>query len=581
MTHFSSGLLIGAALVASAVGCTGSVIGTGTPSPMGGGNPGTGSGGNPGTGSGGNPGMVGGGSGGSGPAVTPPGGAQPVPHMHRLTSSQFANSVRDLFGSGVPIGALDPDQPTDGFVSIGSSEIVSSASGVGLYEAAADAAAAWLVADAARMTAALSCVPRTTSDTMCASQAISSLGRRAYRRPLTTDETSRLVTLATTLAAQPGGTMALGMQYALSAILQSPSFLYRAELGTPSPNDGGRLKYDGYEMASRLASTLWNTIPDDALLDAVSKDGALTTADSVTAQAKRMLADPRARQGLTAFVHDLYALYNLQDAQPDPAVFPTFTPTLRAAMQTELEMRIDDMVFGARGDFLSLFDTRTTFVNNELATHYGLPTAATDGFRKVEIPASSPRAGILGSGAILAGLAMPQRTAPTRRGKFIREAVLCQTVPPPPSDVVPMLPPPTDPSDTMRKRLSQHVVSPSCASCHSLIDPLGFGLENFDAVGKYRSLENGKPVDATGQLDGVPFDGLAQMGEALRHAPVTGPCFVSKLYMNAQSRAAGGRDATALEKLAADFAASGNKVDQLLLNLVASEAFRFVEPSKP
>jgi hypothetical protein len=371
------------------------------------------------------------------------------------------------------------------------------------------------------------------------------------------------------------------MQAALSAILQSPNFLYRVELGAPSAADGGRLKYDSYEMASRLASTLWNTVPDNALLDAAGKNGGLATPDSVVAQAKRMLADPRAHQGLTAFVDDLYALHNLEDAQPDPMTFPTFTPALRAAMQTELEMRVDDMVFGSRGDFLSLFDSKTTFVNNELAKHYGLPTAATDGFRKVEIPADSPRAGILGSGAILAGLAMPQRTAPTRRGKFVREAVLCQTIPPPPSNVVPMLPPPTDPSDTMRQRLSQHRVNVSCSSCHSLIDPLGFGLENFDAVGKYRSLENGKPVDATGELDGEKFDGLAQMGTALRHAAVTGPCFVSKLYMNAQSRMAGERDAAILDKLAADFAASGNKADQLITNLVSSEPFRFVQPTKP
>jgi Protein of unknown function (DUF1588)/Protein of unknown function (DUF1592)/Protein of unknown function (DUF1585) len=325
---------------------------------------------------------------------------------------------------------------------------------------------------------------------------------------------------------------------------------------------------------------LWNSLPDTTLLDAAGKDG-LSNADGVTAQARRMLADPRAHQGLAAFVDDLYALHYLQDAQPDATMFPTFTPTLRAAMQTELEMRIDDMVFGTRGDFLSLFDSKTTFVNNELAKHYGLPTAASDGFHKVDFPADSPRAGLLGSGAILAGLALPQRTAPTRRGKFIREAVLCQTIPPPPSNVVPMLPPPTDPNETMRQRLSEHRVNASCASCHSLIDPLGFGLENFDAVGQYRTLEKGKPVDATGDLDGAKFDGLEQMGSVLRHADITGPCFVGKLYMNAQNRMAGDRDSIILDKLASDFAASGNKADQLLINLVTSEAFRFVEPTNP
>jgi hypothetical protein len=465
-------------------------------------------------------------------------------------------------------------------VSIGSSEIVSSASGVGLYEGAANAAAAWLVADPARMSAALACVPKAATDTACASQAIAALGLRAYRRPLSTDETNRLVTLATTLAGQPGGTMAIGMQYALGAIIQSPNFLYRVELGAPSAADGGRLKYNSYEMASRLASTLWNTVPDSMLLDAAGKDS-LSSADGVTAQAKRMLADPRTRLGLAAFVDDLYALHNLHDAQPDPTLFPTFTPTLRTAMQTELEMRINDMVFNTRGDFLSLLDSKTTFVNDELATHYGLPTTGSTDFRKVDLPADSPRAGILGSGAILAGLALPERTAPTRRGKFVRETMLCQTIPPPPSNVVPVLPPPTDPTETMRNRLSQHRTAASCNACHSLIDPLGFGLENFDAVGKYRSLENGHPVDATGDLDGAKFDGLAQMGTVLRNAAISGPCFVGKLYMNAQSRDAVERDATILDKLATDFAAGGNKADQLLLSLVSSEPFRFVEPTKP
>ena len=573
MTQYSSRLLMGAALVAGwGFGCSGSIGRTGM-------SPG-GTGTSPPPGGGGNPGVVVGGTGGSGATATPPGGTQPMANMHRLTSSQYANSVTDLLGAGVPIGPLDPDQLTDGFVSIGSSSVVSSSSGVGLYEAAGDAAAAWLFADATRAAAALACVPKTATDTACASQAISALGLRAYRRPMTTDETTRLVTLATTLAGQTGGTMAIGMQYAVSAILQSPNFLYRVELGAPSAADGGRLKYNSYEMASRLASALWNTVPDSMLLDAAAKDS-LSSADGVTAQAKRMLGDPHTHLGLAAFIDDLYALHYLHDAQPDPMLFPTFTPTLRTAMQTELEMRVEDMVLTTRGDFLSLLDSKTTFVNDELATHYGLPTVGNSDFRKVDIPADSPRAGILGSGAILAGLALPERTAPTRRGKFIRETLLCQTIPPPPSNVVPQLPPTTDATETMRNRLSVHRAAASCAACHALTDPLGFGLENFDAVGKYRTLENGHPVDATGDLNGAKFDGLAQMGTVLRNAAVSGPCLVSKLYMHAQSRDAVDRDATILDKLATDFAASGNKADQLLLSLVSSEPFRFVEPTQP
>ena len=573
----------GALFAAGALGlaCTGNV-GTGSGGGAGGtagagngsgataGSPATGGTGTSGTGT----------SGGSGSSSSAGPNVEPVAHMHRITASQYANSVRDLLGSGAPIGPLDPDQLTDGFASIGSSSIVSSSSAAGLYEAAANAAAAWVFADPTRATAALACVPTTATDTTCISQAISALGQRAYRRPLTTDETNRLVTLATTLAGQPGGTITIGMQYAVSAILQSPNFLYRVELGAPSAADGGRTKYNSYEMASRLASTLWNTVPDTMLLDAAGKDS-LSTADGVQAQAQQMMADPHAQRGMAAFVDDLYAMQNLHNAQPDPTLFPTFTETLRSAMQTELEMRVTDMVFTTRGDYLSLLDNKTTFVNDELATLYGLPTAGSTAFRKVTIPADSPRAGILGTGALLAGLALPERTGPTKRGKFIRETLLCQLIPPPPSGVVPNLPPPTDPTETMRVRLTAHRAAPTCAPCHALMDPLGFGMENFDAIGKYRTLENTHTIDATGNLDAATFDGLEQMGTVLRNAAVSGPCFVSKVYMNAQSREAVQADAAILDTLASGFAASGNKADQLLLSLVSSDAFRFVEPNKP
>jgi hypothetical protein len=368
---------------------------------------------------------------GTGPTTTAPSGEEPVAHMHRLAASQYANSLRDLLGADVPVGTVDPDFSDDGFVTVGASSVSISPSGTGLYEAAATAASTWLFSDPARLKAALSCVPQTAADAACAKQALSALGQRAYRRPLTDDETTRMVTLANSIAGQSGSSMLIGMRHAVDMILQSPNFLYRVELGVPSSADGGRLKYSGFELASRLASTLWNTLPDQALLD-VAATQSLANADGVSAQAKRMLADPKAHQALSAFVDDLYALHFLHEAMPDPTVYPDFTPTLRQAMQTELELRVDDVVFGTPSDFLSLFDSKTTFVNDELAQHYGLPTTGSSVFHRVTIPADSPRAGILGSAAILTGLALPERTIPTRRGKFVRDALLCQIVPPPP-----------------------------------------------------------------------------------------------------------------------------------------------------
>src|SRR5882724_10129253 len=206
-----------------------------------------------------NPGSGTGGSGTGSTPPPPPGGAQPGATMHKLTASQYANSLRDLLGAAVPVGTVDPDFLDDGFLSVGASSVAISPSGTNLYEASATAATTWLFADPARLTAALACVPQTAADAACAKQALSTLGRRAYRRALTDDETNRLVTLATSVAGTTGGTMLIGMRHAVNMIVQSPNFLYRVELGAPSAADHGRLKYTSFEMASRLASTLWDT----------------------------------------------------------------------------------------------------------------------------------------------------------------------------------------------------------------------------------------------------------------------------------------------------------------------------------
>jgi hypothetical protein len=473
---------------------------------------------------------------------------------------------------------VEPDNIVEGFANVGASSVAMSPAGVGQYEAATGAATEYAFADATRAAAVLSCVPKSTMDTACATQALSAFGRRAFRRPLTDAETTRFLTLATTIGNKTGSNVLSGMRHAVWAILQSPSFLYRVELGTASATDGGRLKYTSFEMASRLASTLWNTVPDDTLLDAAAQD-TLLNPEGITAQAQRMIDSPKSRQALIAFTDDLYGTHHLNESTKDPSLFPAWTPTLRAAMQQELEQRVTDVVLDQRGDFLSLYDSKTGFVNDELARFYGLPAVATAGFQRVDFPADSPRVGLLGAGAILGAYALPQRTSPTQRGKFIAETLLCETIPPPPPGVPP-LPPMAGPDTTLRQRLSAHRAAAQCASCHGIMDPLGFGLENFDSVGMYRTTDNGQPIDATGSVEGASFNGLAEMSTVLRNQLVAGPCVVSKIYINALGRAAIDVDGPALNALAKQFASSKNRVDQLLVNLVSSEAFRFVEPIK-
>ncbi|HWO13906.1 MAG TPA: DUF1592 domain-containing protein [Polyangiaceae bacterium] len=501
--------------------------------------------------------------------------------LHRLTRSELVHSLQDLLGADVPIGELEPDVLVGGFSAIGASSVAVSPAGVGLHEQEVLDATGFLFADPARVSALLPCVPAGTADSECTSRIVAQFGRRAFRRPLTDDEVQRFAGLAATIGAAPGAGELLGLRYALAAILQSPSFIYRVELGEPSAADGGRLKYTDFEMASRLAATLWDSVPDDALLDAAAA-GALTTADGLESQADRLLADPRAQRSIAVFTTELFGVSHLEQAEKDDTLFPTWRASLKSAMREELERRVLDMVFVQRGDFLSLYEDRKTFVNDDLAQFYGLPASGQPGFYPAEFPPESKRAGLLGAGAVLASHGLPQRNSPTARGKFVSEMVLCRSIPPPPNNVPP-LPPQAGPDVTMRERLAVHRQAAVCASCHSMMDPIGFGMEDFDSAGLHRTMEGTVPVDASGSLegpglDGSTFEGLAELGAALRRQPVVAPCLVSKVYSEALGRRAVRADGESIEQLANSFTQRQNRLDQLLVALVTSDSFRFAEP---
>ncbi len=521
------------------------------------------------------------GTGGAAAVLALPNGAKPIARLHRLTTAEFQHSLQDLLGEGVPLGPTDPDSVVSGFASIGASAVSVSPSGVGQYEDAARAATTFVFADPARITAQLGCSPASATDAACIGKIVTSFGRRAFRRPLTDAETQRFTALATGIAGEAGSDALTGVRHALNAILQSPTFLYRVELGAPSAADGGRLKYSDFEMASRLAATLWNSVPDDGLLDAAAA-GSLATPEGVKAQAERLLADPKAHRALRAFGDELFGVRHLEEATKDTTLFTTWNDSLKEAMREELALRLEDVVFTQKSDFLALYDSRTTFVNNDLARFYGLPEGSANGFFKAEFPPESHRAGLLGAGAILAGHALPQRTSPTSRGKFVAESLLCTIVPPPPN-MVPPLPPQAGSDATLRERLTLHREAAACRGCHALMDPMGFGMEDFDAVGLYRTQDNDKPIDATGDLtgdglDGSTFNGLAELGAALRKQPILAPCLVSQLFAEAQGRPSIELDRGQLNELTAGFTGSQNRLDQLLLALVASDGFRFVEP---
>jgi hypothetical protein len=555
-----------------ATGCLGAVSAPGGSSSAPGGSPN-----GPGSGAAGTSGPVAG-TGGTG-TVAPL--TQPVPALRKLTIAEFTNSIHDLLGSEAPVPPeLEPDQQLDGFRSVSASVVAVSPTGVSQYETAINGAAQYAFSSAAQAAKVLSCVPASATDTACPpSQALGAFGRRAFRRTLTAADLTRYVSVATDIAQEPGGSILVGLKYAVSAILQSPEFLYRVELGAPSPADGGRNKYTDFEMASRLASLLWVSVPDDALMSAAAS-GNLSTSAGVLAQAKTMLASPKAHQSIANFANDLYGLdpssgTPLTTTFKDPAFYPNWTKTLPVAMQQELLMRVDDVAF--TGDYLSLYDSATVFVNNELANVYGLPLAATDGFRKATLPAGSPRVGLLGAGAILASNGLPQRSSPTLRGRFVAQQLLCKVVPPPPpnvnTSVLDMLPP----GSSVKATLEAHRQSAACAACHALMDPVGLGLENFDSVGAYRTADNDVPIDATGSLDGVAFQDEASLAKVLRNHPQAASCFVGKLYEQAQGREPLPVDGPVVAALSKQFEMSGHRADQLLLDIASNDAYRFVD----
>jgi hypothetical protein len=505
------------------------------------------------------------------PAAVP--NPQPVARLHLLTVAQFENSVHDLLGDDAPTSAIEPDVDIDGFASVGASQIAVSPAGVEAYESAIGGAVAFVFQSDARIASVAGCLPGGLADATCVQGALNRVGRRAFRRPLTADELGRYQQIVTEIGTDANDVRE-GLKYALWAMLESPSFLYRVELGESSPAAPSRHLYTGYEMAGRLAATLWQTAPDDALLD-VAAMGGLSTADSVRSQATLMLADPRARAAFAVWVDDLYDTPHLMAAIKDPSVFPDWSDSLRDAMRQELLLRIDDVVFAQQGDYLSLYDAPTTFVNNQLALHYGLSVPSAVGFQKVTLP--DDRRGLLGGGAWLSSYALPQRTSPTQRGRFVVQTLLCKTVPPPPPNVPAIDSEPTD-GLTLRQKLEKHRQNPACASCHAMMDPIGLGLERFNSVAVARDTDNGVAIDASGELDGVPFQDAAQLATVVRQHPNAGPCFVQKLYTSAQGRSVMKADATALSGLSASFAASGHQAARALLDLVSSDAFRYVEP---
>ncbi|MEZ4454427.1 MAG: DUF1592 domain-containing protein [Nannocystaceae bacterium] len=492
--------------------------------------------------------------------------------VRRMTPLEYNNSVRDLLGDATaPADDFAPDPVLFGFDNNADAGAVSEL----LAEQMMAAAEALAAAAATDLAALLPCDPAAIGEVECGEAFLRAFGRRAYRRPLTDDELARL--LGVFEVGRADGGFASGIELALQVILQSPSFLYRVEFGMPDPDAGpGIVRLDDHEIAARLSFLLWNSIPDP-ILDAAADAGELGSAEAIRAQAERMLADPRGESAVLDFHRQLLDLDGLALATKDPAEFPDFTESIRAAMAAETEAFVRHVFFDDDARLTTLLTADYSFLNSELANYYGMPGAAGPTFTRVDLTPQSRRIGLLTHGSLLTILGKFKGTAPVQRGKFVRQQLLCTVILPPPD--VEFQPPTIDPDATVREKYLEHSVNPTCAGCHVAMDPIGFGFEHFDGVGRFRATENGFPVDASGEIVGAgaidgPFDGVDELAHRLAESEEVRACVVRQWFRYAYGRERDDEDACALDGLTASFDADDD-VRALLIALTQTDAFRY------
>jgi hypothetical protein len=495
--------------------------------------------------------------------------------LRRLTHSQFNHTVRDLLGDQTtPAAQFPPEDFINGFRNQSRGQSLSP-----LLIEAYSTAAERLARSAFRGGDSHGLIPCKPS-AACNARFVREFGLKAFRRPLDAAEQKRYEAL---LAHETD--FLKGAQLVVEAMLQSPNFLFRLDT-TPEP------KLKPWATASRLSYALWDTMPDAELFAAAAR-GELATRAGVEKAARRMLADKRARESLNEFVSQWLRFDRLLTASKDRRKFPLYTRETAIAMTEEARTFVSDLVWNG-GSFMTLFTADYGFVSPELAGIYNV-TAPAKQFDRVAFPAGSERAGILGQGLFLALTAKPDDSSPTARGLFVREQFLCQHVPDPPASVNTNLPPVTEAKpQTNRDRMSEHASNPSCTTCHRLIDPIGFGLEKFDAIGGRRDqlvLQFRTPskdaksapartvkldIDAAGNVAGIPDSGFsspAELGAVLAKSTLCQECVVKQYFRYTAGRLETPADRPLIRKVFEDFEKSQFRFQELIVSLTLRREF--------
>ena len=527
----------------------------------------------------------------AGPAVMPaevaraaapePTTAGGLPGFRRLNEAQYIRSIAQIFGEGITVpGRFDPPLREAGLMAIGDGRATLSASGIEQYELRAREIAAQVMSDErrARIVPCEAATPK-AFDEACAGEFFSKYGRQLYRRPLTAGETAALLAAARA-AAQKNASFAKGLETGLSRLLVSPNFLFRVDDSVAEPANPSVRRLDDWSLATRISFFLWDAPPDEALLDAAAR-GDLRDPARLAGQVDRLMASPRFEQGVRSFFSDMFGYDQFSGLAKDQAIYPKFNSEMvRDAQEQALRTLVDHLVT-RQGDYRDLFTTKSTFLNRNLGALYKVPvtTAGMEGWAPYTFAEKDPRAGILTFAAFL--MLDPThegRSSPTIRGKSVRELLLCQQVPQPPANVNFAIVQDTHNPDfkTARQRLKVHMENPACAGCHALTDPIGLAMENYDAIGDFRTHENGALIDAAGTFNGKPYTGLVGLSRLLRDSEEAPTCLVQRAFEYGVGRESGAGDAQWLEYSAQRFAADKYRLPALMRFMATSDAFRVV-----
>ena len=512
-----------------------------------------------------------------------------APARTRLMSvAQYNNTIAHIFGSDIAANAqFAPLQRTEGLLALGASTAGVPFGEMQKLQRAAALVAAQVVDNGnldlgvpSHRDSLIPCKPRDISaaDATCARTFLSAAGRLLYRRPLSEERLAQMVDEAGKSAVQLKDFYA-GLASVIEGMLISPEVLLIHDRSEPDPERPGRRRLDANSYAARLSFFLWNAAPDDRVLKA-AESGELATPKGRARVVDMTLASPRLEQGVRGFFDDMMAFDAFDNLAKDASAYPAETGAALAAAREQTLRTITDHLITKQADYRDLYTTRATFMAPELGPIYRVPTPHT--WVPYEFPPESPRMGIMTHVSFLASHAHPGRSSATRRGKALRELLLCQPVPlPPPNVDFSLVEDPTANFRTARERVGAHLENPVCAGCHRITDPMGLALENFDGAGQFRATERGVSIDASGVLDGKTFTDVAGLATTVRNHPALPSCLVRRVLSYGTGSPVENTDRPVVDHFTARFAENGYRFTELLREIVLSPAFYDVTETAP